>query len=149
LRQSSEFSLAIGGYDPRDLLQGRYLQFRLLLDTEHSEEREACDANKQACCWCLTRVHDAAAARAERATCRTARELCEGALPVTTADNNFRFYVPETQASTMERALGEARAADAAYAVFAIDPEGQARVLELRLSGKRYTSVPGSSVPTP
>lgn len=148
LRQASEFSLPIGGYDPRDLLQGRYLQFRLLLDAEHTEEREACDASTQACCWCLTVVPDAAA-RAERATCSTAQELCDGALPLAAADKPFRFYVPESQARTMERALIDARAADAAFAVFAIDQEGEARVRELRLNGRSYTSLPGSSSSPP
>jgi uncharacterized membrane-anchored protein len=147
LRQAAEFSLAIGGYDPRDLLQGRYLQFQLLLDADHTEEREACDANTQACCWCLTRAQDELAAHAERATCRSARELCDGALPLAAAEKPFRFYVPEAQASAMERALIDARAAETAFAVFAIDDEGEARVRELRLNGRSYVSLPGKSAP--
>lgn len=145
LHQSSEFSLPIGGYDPRDLLQGRYLQFRLLLDADHTEEREACDADTQACCWCLTRVPDAPAAHAQRARCHTAQELCDGALPLAAAAQPFRFYVPEAQASSMERALIDARTAEAAFAVFAIDQEGEARVRELRLNGRSYVSLPGAS----
>jgi uncharacterized membrane-anchored protein len=144
LHQASEFSLAIGGYDPRDLLQGRYLQFRLLLDTDHTEEREACDTTKQACCWCLSHVHDAPAAIAERATCHTARELCDGSLPLEAASKAFRFYVPEAQASAMERALAEARSAETAFAVFAIDQDGEARVRELRLNGRKYVSLPSA-----
>jgi hypothetical protein len=49
----------------------------------------------------------------------------------------------------MERELLDARTADDAFATFAIDGEGEARVLELRLHGKRYASVPGSGVPKP
>jgi hypothetical protein len=119
------------------------------LDREHTEERESCDAKTQACCWCLTRVQDGVAARAERATCSTAHELCDGALPLAAADKSFRFYVPEAQATAMERELLDARTADDAFATFAIDGEGEARVLELRLHGKRYASVPGSGVPKP
>ena len=149
LRQATEFSLPIGGYDPRDLLQGRYLQFRLLLDAQHTEEREACDAKTQACCWCLTHVDDAATAHAQRSTCSTARELCDGSLPLSAADKQYRFYVPERQAPTLERALIDARAAEAAFAVFAIDQEGEARVRELRLNGRSYASLPGSSSSPP
>lgn len=144
VRDSSQFTLPIGGYDPRDLLKGRYLQFRLLLDAEHTEEREACDASKEECCWCLTRTNDTPAARAERASCHSARELCDGALPLQAATRNFRFYVPESQAAILEKELLDARAADNAYATFALDNNGQARVLELTLAGKRYTSLPGA-----
>jgi uncharacterized membrane-anchored protein len=144
LRQASEFTLPIGGYDPRDLLQGHYLQFRLVLDAEHTEEREACDASKEACCWCLSHTHDTTAARAERATCHSARELCEGALTLKAADRNFRFYIPEAQATILEQELRDARAADNAYATFALDQNGEARVRELTLAGKRYTSLPGT-----
>jgi uncharacterized membrane-anchored protein len=143
LKQSTELTLPIGGYDPRDLLQGHYLQFRLVLDAEHTEEREACDANREACCWCLTRTQDTPAARAERATCRSARELCDGALPLQAADRSFRFYVPESQAHALENELRDARAADNAYATFALDQNGEARVRALTLAGKRYTSLPG------
>jgi hypothetical protein len=142
LRGAQEFSLPIQGYDPRDLLQGRYLQFRLALDREHALEREACAPASQACCWCLTHVPGQESARAELATCSTARAQCSGALPLSAADAPFRFYVPEAQAPSMERALGEARLTHQAFAVFAIDPKGEARVGELSLAGKRYSSRP-------
>jgi uncharacterized membrane-anchored protein len=142
VRDAAVLSLPITGYDPRDLLQGHYLQFQLVLDPEHTEEREACDVSQQECCWCLTPVQDAPSSRAERATCRTARELCEGALTLTAASKPYRFYVPETHAASMERELIEARTAGDAYATFAIDQEGAARVIELRLRGKRYSSLP-------
>ena len=144
LRQSSEFTLPIAGYDPRDLLHGHYLQFRFVLDAEHTEEREACDAEKEACCWCLTRTQDTPAARAERATCYSARELCDAALPLPAAGRSFRFYVPEAQARSLEIELRDARAAENAYATFALDQNGEVRVLELTLAGKRYTSLPGA-----
>ncbi len=144
LRGAEEFSLPIEGYDPRDLLQGRYLQFRLSLDEEHALEREACAGATEDCCWCLSSVPGQPAARAETATCSTARTQCAGALPLSAATTPFRFYVPEAQAPDMERALGEARLTHRAFAVFAIDPSGEARVSELMLNGKRYRSRPGS-----
>lgn len=144
LRGAQQFSLPIQGYDPRDLLQGRYLQFRLALDREHGLEREACTSDAQECCWCLTNVPGQPQARAEVASCATARAQCAGALPLMAADKPFRFYVPETQAPVMERALGEARLTGQAFAVFAIDPSGEARVSELSLNGQRYVSRPGA-----
>ena len=66
-------------------------------------------------------------------------------MPLAAAEKQFRFYVPESQAPVMERALIDARAAEAAFAVFAIDQEGEARVRELRLNGRSYASLPGSS----
>jgi hypothetical protein len=146
LHGAQEFKLPIEGYDPRDLLQGRYLQFRLALDREHGLEREAC-APGTPCCWCLTRVPGQPAARAELASCTSARAQCGGALPLSAAEKPFRFYVPESQAPALERALGEARLTRRAFAVLAIDPSGEARVSELSLNGKSYTSHPGAGTP--
>src|SRR5262245_7448262 len=76
-RGTQEFVFEIGGYDPRDLLRGRYLQFQLRVDP--LPEREPCTGDD--CCLCLTRAAQGVVSGAALATCATARADCHGALP--------------------------------------------------------------------
>jgi GDYXXLXY protein len=103
-RHGRDFVFEIGGHDPRDLLRGHYLLFRLRVDP--LAVREACDDDPaEACCLCLTRGEGNRVATAERATCATARADCEGALQLTDAIRSVRYYVPEAHATDLERRL--------------------------------------------
>jgi hypothetical protein len=146
LTGTRDFVLEMRGYDPRDLLRGHYLQFRLQVDPLH--EREPCDpATGEACCLCLTRAAPGALSVAERATCATARTVCDGALPLEVLARGHRFYVPEARAAELERRVRAAMARGGAHAVLAIGPDGTLRVRELRVDGE---AVPGSiaAIPT-
>jgi uncharacterized membrane-anchored protein len=136
VQRAQELSLPIQGYDPRDLLQGHYLQFRLAVSTAHGAE--ACASGE--CCLCLMRVQGQLPADTSVSTCREARGACSAALPLSAAERSWRFYVPESQARELEQALRAAHAEGRAYAVLAIERSGEARVRELRLAGKRYGS---------
>jgi uncharacterized membrane-anchored protein len=133
LGHARDFAFEIEGYDPRDLLRGRYLQFRLRVDP--ISEREACDDASGACCLCLTRVAPDAIPYAERATCATAR-TCDAMLQTRYLHEPQRYYVPEQTATLLERRLRDAMQQRRAQAVLAIDPEGQAQVRELRIDGR-------------
>jgi uncharacterized membrane-anchored protein len=136
LHRAQEFSFPIQGYDPRDLLQGHYIQFRLTLDTAHDADECAQDA----CCLCLTRAHGQPVPSTAVTTCAQAHVRCESALPLEAAERSWRFYVAEGQARDIERALRDAHELGRAFAVLAIEPAGGARVSGLQLDGQRYGS---------
>lgn len=139
LSSAQTFMFDIEGFDPRDLLHGRYLQFRLRVD--EGAAREDCNAEQgQSCCLCLTRRAAEEPPLAERATCETARQQCDGALELHYMTEAQRFYVPEAQASSLEKRLFEAMAAKKARVRLAIEPSGKALVRELLLDGKAVSS---------
>lgn len=138
--RSREFVFRIGGYDPRDLLKGRYLQFRLRVDPD--AKLEACDSLvRDDCCVCLTRNGPDEPASTATATCATARAQCDGALPSRQAGRMLRYYVAEADAARLDQELAEAMQQDRATAVIALEPDGSIQVRELRLYG---VAVPGA-----
>lgn len=139
LSRSQDFVFEIEGFDPRDLLRGHYLQFRLRLP--NVPERERCvDDGSDNCCLCLTRRGGPdAPVSAERSTCATAHASCDGALRTYYATTPQRFYVPEERARELEARLQAGMAAGKAHAVVAIDPHGNAVVRELRVAGVSIT----------
>jgi hypothetical protein len=136
--RARDFVFEIGGYDPRDLLRGHYLQFRLRV--EPLPVREPCDDRVDDCCLCLTRADSDAVPYAERARCETARASCDGALMTRYLNEPQRFYIPERSAEALEKRLLAAMEHRRAHAVLAIDEHGQAQVRELRIDGEAITS---------
>jgi GDYXXLXY protein len=132
--RARDFVFEIAGYDPRDLLRGHYLQFRLRIDP--LPVREPCDDEAADCCLCLTRSDPDAVPYAERATCATARVSCDGALLIRYLNEPQRYYVPEQSAALLEKRLLSAMEHRRAHAVLAIDASGQAQVRELRVDGE-------------
>ena len=141
LGSSRDFVFEIEGFDPRDLLRGHYLQFRLRIDPLPVREPCADDAS-DACCLCLTRTAPDAVPYVERATCATARASCDGALLARYLTQPQRYYVPEARAAELERRLFEAMQQRRAQAVLAIDRQGRAVVRELRVDGVRIEGEP-------
>jgi len=139
LRRAHELVLPIQGYDPRDLLHRHYIQFRLAL--EHTSDRSSCAG--EACCLCLMR------GSSEVRACSEVRSGCDAFLPLEAAERSWRFYVPEARALDLERALREAHARGRAFAVFAVQGSGQARVQALQLDGERYGSAGVSQATVP
>ena len=134
LRGAHDFVFEIAGYDPRDLLRGHYLQFRLQVDP--LPDREACDDATGDCCLCLTRTGPDAVPHAERASCATARTSCDAALHTRYLNEPQRFYVPEAAAAELEQRLRDAMQRRGAQVVLATDREGEAQIRELRIDGE-------------
>lgn len=137
--RAREFVFDIEGFDPRDLLRGHYLQFRVR--AEPASVREPCDEGNESCCLCLTRREPDEPPFAQRTTCDTARAHCDGALYVRYVSEPQRYYVPEDQAPELERKLLDAMQKRRAQVVLAIDAQGEARVRQLRLDGE---AIPGA-----
>jgi uncharacterized membrane-anchored protein len=142
LGRSRDFVFEIGGYDPRDLLRGHYLQFSLRVWS--LPEREACvDQPPGTCCLCLTHAEPNQVSKVESATCATARAECDGVLPIDVLKRSYRYYVPEERATKIEWLVGAAMQRRAAQAVIAVDAGGVARVRELRIDGQPIPGSPG------
>jgi hypothetical protein len=131
----------IAGYDPRDLLRGRYLQFRLKV--EESPALESCEGPE--CCLCLTLRGADVPPLTARATCATARAQCIAVLPTRYVEQPLRYYVPELEASNLEQQLTNAMQHQAAQVVLAIDDAGRAEVRALKLWGN---AIPGAVQPS-
>jgi hypothetical protein len=134
---SRDVTFEIAGYDPRDLLRGRYLQFRLRV--EESPALEACSGPD--CCLCLTLRGADTPPLTARARCETARRKCVAVLPTHYVEQPLRYYVPELEASNLEQQLADAMQHQAARVVLAIDDDGRAEVRALELWGQ---AIPGA-----
>ena len=135
-----DVTFEIAGYDPRDLLRGRYMQFRLRV--EESPALEACSGAD--CCLCLTLRGAGVPPGTARARCETARRECIAVLPTRYVEQSLRYYVPELEAANLEQQLAEAMQHKAARVVLAIDDEGRAEVRALELWGRE---IPGAVAP--
>jgi uncharacterized membrane-anchored protein len=138
---SRDVTFEIAGYDPRDLLRGRYLQFRLRV--EESPALEACKGPD--CCLCLRLRGRETPPLTARASCATARRECVAALPTRYVDQQLRYYVPELEASNLEQQLMDAMQHRAAQVVLAIDGEGRAEVRALKLWGREIPGAVGAA----
>ena len=134
--RAQDYVFEIDGYDPRDLLRGHYLQFRLIVDPLPT--REPCIGDD--CCLCLTRGAPGAVSGVELASCATAHADCDGALPSTILRTPQRFYVPEDRAAALERDLRDAAERHTARAMLAVDRHGVAHVVALLIDD---VSIPG------
>lgn len=132
--RTKDFTFEITGYDPRDLLRGHYLQFRLQL--EQATEREDCSSAADGCCLCLTQLAGKPVPGIERASCTTAR-TCDAWLEAEGVTRPQRFYVSDVAAPELERKLQSAMVRHAAHAVMAVDSKGRAHVRELLVDGER------------
>jgi len=140
LGRTRDFVFEIGGYDPRDLLRGHYLQFTLRV--EPLPQREACvDEPQGTCCLCVTRAPPGQVSQVERATCTTSRAACDASLPLSVLAQPYRYYVPEEHAKALEERMRDAMRRQGARAVVAVDSRGDARVRELRIDG---VPIPGA-----
>ena len=135
LGRARDYVFNIEGFDPRDLLRGRFLQFRLRVD--EPQIREACDARAgQPCCLCLTRGAADQPPQVARSTCRDARAHCDGVLQPKYLREPLRFYVAEAHADQLDKQLADSIRKQHAQAVLAIDKSGAVLVRALRLDGK-------------
>lgn len=121
----------IEGWDPRDLLRGHYLQFRLRVPEPESGECTGLDPD---CCLCVSAGDAGATARVERVSCASSPG-CDATLPAERASLPLRFYVPEDRAPELERRLLAAAGRGAARADVAISGDGKIQVRGLLLDG--------------
>lgn len=128
LRAGTTWFFDVQGYDPRDLLRGRYLQFSTDL---HVTERGCSGA--PSCCYCLTRVGDRIPPRRAEMDCPRARSACDGFAARKEIDRVQRFYVSEARVQDAERLLRQHAARSTARVEVVIDDDGMPQIVDLWL----------------
>jgi hypothetical protein len=118
VRHGPEWVIPIEGYDPRDLIFGHYLLYRYDFNWQGQSDcgprprppgtsaPQSAPSIQAGCCLCLTRGPKGSTDPAVRQTsCTTARSDCEGWLRSEVARPPLRYFVPERQATVLERSL--------------------------------------------
>ena len=160
VRRGTEWLIGIEGFDPRDLLSGRYLRYQHAFRWEGEAtcgEREARLAepfhapspggvtrsppppDAIGCCVCLTQAGPGLVEpRARLASCEEAA-ACEGSIPVEQVVGARKYFVPEARAAELEEALRQREAA----VILSIRPGGTPAVGELYLDGRPFREALG------
>jgi uncharacterized membrane-anchored protein len=125
----------VQGYDPRDLLLGHYIAYRLRLDD--GAATRSCTDDDPDCCLCLTATGPETPPRIGRDLCDAARATCDGILQTRYVPEMRRYYVPESDAARLEQRLRSAAASGQARLVVSIDPSGRPHVEDLLVNGER------------
>lgn len=133
LAHSDTWHFAIRGYDPRDLLRGHYMQFRL--DVSPSETIDSCSVGAADCCYCLS-PGSGLEAEVALATCETAADVCGAFVRTEPLHDLRRFYIPEEGRGDMERVLREAAGADRAHLAVAVSSTGEPMIEALLIDGQ-------------
>ena len=87
------FRVAITGYDPRDLLQGHYLRYRMQWPADG-----ACD--EATCCLCLRTSGDHT-----RVECSMASKTCDAQLSRQIVEQGREFFIQEDTGPALEQAI--------------------------------------------
>lgn len=127
--RAQDWSLPVAGYDPRDLLRGHYIQYRLQLP---GAESSYCQDEDRDCCLCLERGEPVSISRQ---IC-SAAESCDGMLRSEYLSQLERYYVPEARAREAEDKLRADAGQGKARLVIALDPGGKPQVRALLIDGK-------------
>lgn len=131
LNTGREVTLPITGYDPRDLLSGHYLTYRVEYGVENickgmmgkmAMEAYVCLNPKQFSFSplnnCLQMI---------RGTCRNSSRFEAGI---------ERYYIPEEQASELDKLVRGGKAS----IVVSVQPSGKAQIKDLLINGKSWRS---------
>jgi uncharacterized membrane-anchored protein len=132
INTGTQWDFAITGYDPRDLLRGHYLRFRVAYDWQG--EKEVCNSNK-GCSYCLTDIGKQAP-KVHIIDTHLAKQ-CDGFMQYDDLQEPLnRFYIPETQARLAEDLLRQARIDNTAYLRLSINKDGAPRIVDLLIDGR-------------
>lgn len=135
-RSGPTWHIPIEGYDPRDLLHGRYLQYQFRFNWQGES---VCGGEKSVgqpeldpkCCLCLTRTNDLGIDPAVRQVACAEAERCDGWLDAASVQPPLRYFVPEDRAREMEEALRQREAS----IELTCGPSGTPAIIELYLDG--------------
>jgi hypothetical protein len=141
-QHGSSFTIPIDGYDPRDLLHGRYLQYQYRLRWAGGDTCGPPDAGPglwEGCCLCLTRDGADGFDPFVRQVHCSEVSSCDGALSSESMLPPHRYFAPEDRAAEIEAALRQYEAS----IELTCDPSLQPAVLDLRLDGRPWREVLG------
>jgi uncharacterized membrane-anchored protein len=126
----------ITGYDPRDLLRGHYIQYRLAL--HETEGAVACDDSHKAepCCLCLTRTAANHPPQVQRTTCEQAQQ-CDGSLQTRYLSELTRYYIAEERAQELTDRVQDSATRGTARLSVILDGQGKPQIDALLVDGQR------------
>ena len=137
LSVGSEWDISVRGYDPRDLLRGHYLRFRLDYNYIDSKENN-CSGDD--CCLCLNKTEHQAP-KVHKTDCATAKTQCDAFILPELEHSLNRFYIPETKARLAETLLQEAREHDTAYLRLSINAKGEPRIVDMVINREQMNKL--------
>jgi hypothetical protein len=125
-----DWKFAIGGYDPRDLLKGHYLTYRILFDWD--EEKKDCGKNSEIldCCLCLQREMS----KVETMECEIASNSCDGVIKEKFLPQLRKFYIPENRSKILENLVRSGKA----EILLSINRKGYPSVKDLLINGEPW-----------
>ena len=132
VKTGQQWNFKMTGYDPRDLLRGHYLQFRVEYDWQAA--RGSCSSS-QTCCLCLTSTGEITPS-VHKTSCSTAKTQCDGFMLSEHQQSLNRFYIAETEARRAEKIVQQARRDNNAYITTSINNQGEPVIVDL-LIGKQ------------
>ena len=131
VRSGEEWKFEIGGYDPRDLLKGHYLTYRILFDLDEVEKRNSCRKRGISdCCLCLQRE----TSKVKTMRCETAAKLCDGMINEKFLPRLRKFYIPENRGKSLENLVRSRKA----EILLSINRSGYPNVKELLIDGEPW-----------
>lgn len=158
LAEGRRWSFEVTGYDPRDLLRGHYIQYRLVLEEVDLPVAGAADgipcddATSGECCLCLYADYPQGPTTVERADCASALSVCDGTLQTRYLDELQRYYIAEDRAAELTQIFQDASQEKKARLIVAIDETGRPQidvllVNEMPVEQARRAPKPGADAP--
>lgn len=137
LQSGTEWRVPITGYDPRDLLRGHYLVYRLGWQVQ----TESCQGD--GCCYCLWNPNPNPSPPTEPAepavsviSCAD-RAPCQSYFHARELPNLEKFYIPETDGTRLEEEVRNKKAA----LLISVSPRGRAGIKDLLLDGRPFREI--------
>ena len=130
VHQGIEIELPVRGYDPRDLLLGHYITYAY--DWDVLAQCESGD-----CVYCIGEIPTPGERVIVRRIETAQSEECRDRILDKKESLPTRYYIPEHEGATLERAIREHRAS----VKLSIDSGGHAVVRELLLDGKPWRQI--------
>jgi uncharacterized membrane-anchored protein len=134
LAEGRRWSFEVTGYDPRDLLRGHYIQYRLVLEEVDlpvvgAADGIPCDdATSDTCCLCLYADYPQGPTTVERADCASALSTCDGVLQTRYLEELQRYYIAEDRAAELTQIFQDASQEKQARLIVAIDEAGKPQI---------------------
>jgi hypothetical protein len=131
LRSGRPWVLRMRGYDPRDLLRGHYLSYRIDWGGGGLEER----CTVTACCICLRAAPGSPSLvpDASKVSCDETAS-CDSWFPEDQLDRLREFYIPEGRGPELERALRDRQA----ELSIRVSPRGGVVVEDMLIDGRPW-----------
>ncbi|MEW5849793.1 MAG: GDYXXLXY domain-containing protein [Myxococcota bacterium] len=136
LATGRHYELAISGYDPRDLLRGQYLRYRI--EWNASPPPSCVEGSEPPCCLCVEADATPENPRVRTTPCERVNE-CQAFIRASELSNLEKYFVPEDMGLPLERAIRDRRASIRV----AVSPRGDAVIEELLLDGRPWREVVG------